>query len=193
MVDPCEVVGALPCTWTAGESASRHRFGSYYGRQGALLVQGNSRRHHTNLKVIKARSGEHRWKLDAATSDIIMELARLMPDMHIASVLNRAGKRTGRDNTWTEPRVRAFRNDHDIPVYRPGERAERGEITPLEAAEKLGISEMAVRRLIAKGALNARQACKGAPWVIKAETLVEVKLRRCRPVTRISTQRLLEF
>jgi DNA invertase Pin-like site-specific DNA recombinase len=148
---------------------------------------------HTNLKVIKARSGEHRWKLDAATSDIIMELARLMPDMHIASVLNRAGKRTGRDNTWTEPRVRAFRNDHDIPVYRPGERAERGEITPLEAAEKLGISEMAVRRLIAKGALNARQACKGAPWVIKAETLVEVKLRRYRPVTQISTQRFLEF
>ncbi len=30
---------------------------------------------------------------------IIRDLARLLPDAHIASVLNRAGKRTGRDNT----------------------------------------------------------------------------------------------
>lgn len=148
---------------------------------------------HTNLKVIKPRSGEHRWMLDAATSDIIRELARLMPDMQIASVLNRAGKRTGRDNTWTEPRVRAFRNDHDIPVYRPGERAERGEITAIEAAETLGTSEMTVRRLIAKGVLDAKQACKGAPWVIKVEAVAEVKLRRSCPVTQTSAQRFMEF
>jgi excisionase family DNA binding protein len=78
-------------------------------------------------------------------------------------------------------------------VYRLGERAERGEITALEAAERLGISEMAVRRLIAKGALDARQACKGAPWVIKVEALAEVKLRRGHPVTQTSAQIFLEF
>jgi methionyl-tRNA formyltransferase len=58
----------------------------------------------------------------------------MLPEAHIASVLNRPGKRTGRDNTWTEPRVRAFRHNHDIPVYRPGERAERGELTQTVAS-----------------------------------------------------------
>jgi hypothetical protein len=31
LVDPCEVAGALPRSRLTGESASRHRFGSYYG------------------------------------------------------------------------------------------------------------------------------------------------------------------
>src|SRR5215472_3355088 len=51
---------------------------------------------HTQLKIIKPRNGEHRWTLNAETTDIIREL------------LNRAGKRTGRDNTWTEARVRTY-------------------------------------------------------------------------------------
>ena len=53
---------------------------------------------HAKLTVVKARSGEYRWILDAETTAIIRDLARLLPDAHIASVLNRAGKRTGRDN-----------------------------------------------------------------------------------------------
>jgi hypothetical protein len=54
------------------------------------------------LKVPKPRNGEHRWALDATTTEIISELTRLMPDMSIAALLNRAVKRTGRDNPWTE-------------------------------------------------------------------------------------------
>ena len=56
-----------------------------------------------------------------------------MPYMSIAALLNRAGKRTERDNTRTDSRVRAFRNDHGIAVYREGERAERGQLNLLEA------------------------------------------------------------
>jgi hypothetical protein len=112
---------------------------------------------HTQLTVIKPRNGEHRWALDVATTDIIRELARLMPDHQIATVLNRAGKRTGRDNTWTEPRVRTFRNDHGIPVHRPGEQVERGEVNVLEAAKTLGTSRATVQRLITKAKLEARQ------------------------------------
>jgi hypothetical protein len=51
-----------------------------------------------------------------------------VPEQRIASILNRAGKRTGRDNTWTEVRIRAFRNDHENAPYSEGERAERGEL-----------------------------------------------------------------
>ena len=148
---------------------------------------------HSELKVQKARSGEHRWILDATTTDIIRELARLMPDLLIAGVLNRAGKRTGRDNTWTESRVRAFRKDHGIAVYREGERAERGELTLLEAAAVLGTCRMTVLRLIRAGTLNARQACKGSPWVIKARDLEAVKAARGRPVTSNPDQKIMEF
>ena len=151
---------------------------------------------HSELKVHKPRNGEHRWTLDATTTDIIRELARLMPDLKIAALLNRAGKRTGQDNTWTEPRVRAFRNDHGIAVYREGERAERGELTLLEAAAALGTCQMTVLRLIRKGSLDARQVCKGAPWVIRASALADLKLSgigRRRPLTANPDQKSLQF
>jgi hypothetical protein len=80
--------------------------------------------------------------------------------MKIAALLNRAGKRTGQDNTWTESRVRAFRNDQGIAAYREGERAERGELTLLEAAAALGTCQMTVLRMIWKGILDARQICR---------------------------------
>ena len=151
---------------------------------------------HSELKVHKPRNGEHRWTLDATTTDIIRELARLMPDLKIAALLNRAGKRTGQDNTWTELRVRAFRNDHGIAVYREGERAERGELTLLEAAAALGTCQMTVLRLIRKGSLDARQVCKGAPWVIRASALADLKLSgigRRRPLTANPDQKSLQF
>jgi hypothetical protein len=44
LVDPCEVAGAIRRSRLISEFASRHRFGSYFGHPGALLVQGNSRR-----------------------------------------------------------------------------------------------------------------------------------------------------
>ena len=111
---------------------------------------------YSELKVRKPRNGEHRWTLDATTTGIIRELARLMPDMSIAALLNRAGKRTGQDNTWTESGVRAFRNKHEIVVHREGERAERGELTLLEAASALGTCQMTVLRMIRNGTLEAR-------------------------------------
>ena len=40
-----------------------------------------------------------------------------------------------------------------------------------EAAAHLAVSEKTVRRLIHDGVIAARQACKGAPWVIDATAL----------------------
>jgi len=149
---------------------------------------------HTQLNVRKARSGEHRWILDATTTDIIRELARQVPDLRIASILNRAGKRTGPENTWNEVRVRVFRSDHGIEVYREGERAERGELNELEAAQVLGTCRMTVHRLIKRGILKAQQACQGAPWVIKAEALSAIKIGpRGRSVTSSPNQQILQF
>ena len=122
---------------------------------------------HTMLEVAKNRSGQHRWKTNATTGQLIRDLARLLPDGSIASLLNRLGMRTAKGHTWTQQRVCVFRNDHNIALYQEGERAERGELILQEAAKRLGVSKMTVVRLIKDGVLPAKQSCVGAPYVIR--------------------------
>jgi len=57
---------------------------------------------HTRLTVPKNRTGQHRWKTDAETGELIQALARQQPDAGIAAILNRCGKRTGKGNTWPQ-------------------------------------------------------------------------------------------
>ena len=122
---------------------------------------------HTALRVRKNRTGEHRWCVDADVVDLVRAMARQMPDMGIAAALNRTGKTTAKGHSWTRTRVAALRNIHGIAVYREVERAERGEATLDETAERLAVSAATVRRLIVEGVLPASQICKGAPWVIR--------------------------
>lgn len=132
---------------------------------------------HTELNVVKNRCGQHRWTTTTEVQALIPQLARQMSDAGIASLLNRLGHRTGKGHTWTEMRVRSFRGDHRIAVYKVGEREERGDLTLEQAAETLGTSKMTVLRMIGVGTLTATQACKGAPWVIKAADVQHLKAR----------------
>jgi excisionase family DNA binding protein len=122
---------------------------------------------HTTLCVVKNRTGQHRWTTDATTTQLICNLARALPDGSIASVLNRLSIRTAKGHTWTQERVRVFRSDHGVAVYRDGERTERGELVLHEAASRLGVSKMTVTRLIKDGVLPATQICAGAPYIIQ--------------------------
>jgi excisionase family DNA binding protein len=133
---------------------------------------------HTELGVVKNRSGGHRWTTDIEVAQLLPELARLLPDSGIASLLNRLGHRTGKGHTWTEVSVRSFRGSHHVAVYRKGEREERGELTLEQAAEVLQTSKMTVLRMIGAGTLVARQVCKGAPWVIKRSDLARPEAYR---------------
>jgi DNA invertase Pin-like site-specific DNA recombinase len=126
---------------------------------------------HTTLLAQKPRKGQHRFATDADTIDLIRALARLLSDGSISALLNRLGKRTAKGNTWTTIRLRIFRSDHNIPVYRDGERAERGEVNLDEAAELLQTYPMAVLRLIQHKVLAGQQPCPGAPWSIRRSDL----------------------
>ena len=132
---------------------------------------------HAALNVVKNRLGQHRWTTDVEVQALIPQLARQLNDASIASLLNRLGHRTGRGQSWTEMRVRSFRCDRGIPVYKAGEREDRGELTLEQAAEGLGTSKMTVLRMISAGTLTASQACKGAPWVIEASELQRPEVR----------------
>ncbi len=105
-------------------------------------------------------------------------LARQMPDETIAAVLNRRGKSTSHGNSWTRGRICSLRRQYDIAIHRPGESAERGEVTLGDAATALAISTSTIRRLIAEGALPASQPCKGAPWIIRRATCRATTFRR---------------
>ena len=62
-------------------------------------------------------------------------------------MLNRAGKRTGKGNGWTQAWVRSLRNHRHVPLYRDGERTDQGEVTLDEAAAVLNVSKATVRAL----------------------------------------------
>ena len=152
---------------------------------------------HTALSVRRNRTGEHRWVTDAQTGDLIRDLARCLPDPLIAGLLNRLGKRTGKGNRWTKGRVRSFRSDHGVAVYREGERQARGEWILAEAADRLAVDRSVIRRLIKSGVLPARQACKGAPWIMAENALhapqVVAAMVGRGPVTTDPKQKTLRF
>jgi excisionase family DNA binding protein len=149
---------------------------------------------HTALEVARTLTGRNRWVTDEDTTHIITELARVLPDKSIAALLNRMGRRTAKGHTWTGSRVKSFRNERGIAAYRPGERAERGEMTAEEAAEELGVTRMTVSRLIRAKVLPARQVCPHAPWVIRRTDLDRPGVRRgSAPVTADPRQIALGF
>ena len=129
------------------------------------------------------------------TLDLIRALSRQMSDEHIASILNRAGKVTGKGLTWNRSRICSVRSNHEIPVYREGERQERKELTLDEAATILDVSPSTVRRLIKTGEFAANQTCKGAPWIIRLDEVQKESVRKAadarrarRPASRDSNQ-----
>ena len=133
---------------------------------------------HTRLTVKKNRAGRTRWCTDSDIVELVRALARQMPDETIAAVLNRRGESTSHGNSWTRGRICSLRRQYDIAIHRPGESAERGEVTLGDAAAALAISTSTIRRLIAEGALPASQPCKGAPWIIRRADLSSDDVRR---------------
>ena len=126
---------------------------------------------HTEITVKKNKVGQTRWIVEADVVDLVRILARQLPDMAIAAILNRSGKLTGRGATWTRTNVCGLRNGNGISIYREGERAECGEVTLDEAADILKVSRATAYRMVGTGVLPAQQLCTGAPWIIRLADL----------------------
>ena len=155
---------------------------------------------HIELEVLKNKSFDYPLRTDIETKKIISELARIMPDKHIVAFLNRIGKTTAKGHSWNPVRLRSFRNNNNIAVYREGERQQREEFTVDEASSILGIGSTKVRRLIHQKILPARQVCAGAPWVISKKDLESEAVKKAahsilpkRPRSVNSKQKMLNF
>jgi excisionase family DNA binding protein len=122
---------------------------------------------HTELVVLKNRSGQHRRCADQDVIEVVRKLAKVCRDRWIASILNRLGYRTGTGNAWKESRVTSLRHYHNIPAGSP----DRTWLTLAEAAEELQVSRSTLRRLVQAKVLPATQVIQHAPWVIERKDL----------------------
>ena len=101
------------------------------------------------LTVPKNRTGYHNHINSQEVTELIRELALVCEDTSIVSIVNRLGYRTGNGNTWTEKRVQHVRHTNGFPACPPPD--QRLWITMQQAAAALRVSEMVIRRLIARG------------------------------------------
>ncbi|MEQ9408225.1 MAG: recombinase family protein [Fuerstiella sp.] len=124
---------------------------------------------HTQLRMAKNRTGQHRYRTDRKVTELLPELARVCRDKDIAAILNRLGLKTGRGKTWIASRVASLRNRLGVKPYSADENSEY--VTLQEAARTLGVSAASVRRLIEQNVLPASQVIASAPWLIRREHL----------------------
>lgn len=138
---------------------------------------------HTQTEFPKTLAGRHRYVTDDDVVKTVRALARIEPDPRIASILNRNRKPTAHGQTWTARRVCSLRHNHEIEVYREGERQSRGEVSVSETANILGVTQTTVLRMIRLKRLPATQVCPNAPWILRRVDVEQHLARRNEPNT----------
>jgi excisionase family DNA binding protein len=132
---------------------------------------------HSELRVKKNGTGQHRRCTNVDAIGIIRQMAERFSDEQIAATLNRLRLRTGAGNTWNEARVRSARQYHQLPTFDP-DHPRNDSVTLREAAQRLNVGLTIVRRMIAEKTLPASQVVACAPWQIPAEALDSDAVRR---------------
>jgi hypothetical protein len=134
---------------------------------------------HTEIRVPRNRSGQHRRAAGEDVIALVTELAKVGDDRTIAAVLNRLGYRTGQGNCWSVPRICSFRHTHAIELG-----MNQDHVSLQAAAELLGLSDTSVHTLIRKGILAGKQVVACAPWVIEKTALEDPKVQAAARAVR---------
>ena len=124
---------------------------------------------HTELRIPKNRTGQHRHTTDRQIVDLVRDLAKVCDDSDIARILNRLGRHTAFGKTWTESRVRSLRAGYGVPAFDRSD--DRSWLTLAEVAREFKVSTHCVRTLMDRRILPGRQVVTHAPWVIQREDL----------------------
>ena len=107
-------------------------------------------------------------RTDEATVALVRRLAVHYPDAQIAGILNRQGRRTARELSFTAGRVQSLRHHWDIPCHQPGDETQEGEpLTVADAAAELGLAPSTLHRWLSDGFIAGEQLTPGAPWRIR--------------------------
>jgi hypothetical protein len=122
---------------------------------------------HTELRVNRTKTGQHRRVADADVIALVGELSKVCTDQTTAATLNRLGYRTGTGKTWRAHSVANLRHYHQLPNYEKG----TAWLTIEQTAKALEVSHTVIRRLIAERTLPATQVVPRAPRIIARESL----------------------
>jgi transposase len=107
-------------------------------------------------------------RTDEDTIDLVRRLAMHYPDATIAGILNRQGRRTARDLSFTANRVQGLRHHWGISCHQPADHTPEGEpLTVADAAKVLGTAPSTLHRWLNDGFIAGEQLTPGAPWRIR--------------------------
>ena len=125
---------------------------------------------HSQLRIKKPKPGQNGRETSEDALTLIGSMAGHWSDGDIAATLNRMGLRTGLDHSWTAKRVSSTRRFNGIRAYASADK--HGDwLTMTEAAEKLGVTNHVIRRLIKEKTLPAEQVMRNAPHQIRVVDL----------------------
>lgn len=121
----------------------------------------------TEREVIRGPAGWAR-RTPEDTVVLVRKLAAEFDDAQIARILNKQGRRSGRDIPFTASAVKSLRGHNRIPkcakqiITDP----QHGPFNAEEAARELGVAMGTVHRWLRDGILAGEQLTAGAPWRI---------------------------
>ena len=131
---------------------------------------------HSQFAMARPRSGREQ-KTALEDVEVIRQLAVRYGDDAIAVVLNKLGRRTGKDKRWNAQRVRTARSTYAIPGH--SRTVPDPEILTLgRAAKHCGVSQGTIMRLVNSGVLPKHQIVPWAPWEIRRADLDSPEVQR---------------
>ena len=131
---------------------------------------------HTQFEMARPRSGREQ-KTAPENIEIIRTMAVRYGDGDIALVLNKLGRRTGKDKRWNAQRVRTARSTYSIPGhYRTVPDPE--VLTLCQAAKHCGVSQGTIIRMVNSEVLKKQQLVPWAPWEIRRSELDSPEVQR---------------
>lgn len=127
---------------------------------------------HTELRVRKRQTGQHRRQTAPDVVEAVRGLARILPDQQIAAWLGRAGLRTPSGAHYTRALVASVRHLRGIEACAEERRRAEGWLTCEEAAALLGVSAKTVRRAAERNKVPAIRPLANGPWIFSRSDLV---------------------
>jgi len=131
----------------------------------------------TERQVVRGPAGWAR-RTSEDTIELVRKLATQFDDVQIALILNKQGRRSGRDIPFTAQAVTSLRGKNQIAkspsnlVTDP----RHGPFSAEQAAHELGVSMGTVHRWLRDGVLAGEQLTPGAPWRIVLTDEVRTRL-----------------
>ncbi|MHB8310930.1 recombinase family protein [Metallibacterium sp.] len=122
----------------------------------------------SELDVPLPRSRPATVRTEEGTIALLRRLAVHYPDTAIAGILNRQGRTTATDLSFTANRVSSLRTHWEIPCFESTDHTPDGDCMTIErAAQTLGLAPSTLHRWLNDGFIAGEQVTPGAPWRIR--------------------------